>query len=93
MNTDDASPDKVNLNLADEDELAGLGLEKAEARALIEKRPFGAWGDLKRIEGFDQARINAIKSAGADLGVAAEGPLNEPGSGGSELPAGEIGRA
>ena len=93
MATDKTAPEKVNLNLADEEALSRLGLDQRQAGALIEQRPLRAWGDLKRIEGVDQALINALKSAGADLGIAAEGPLDEPGSGGSELPAGEIGRA
>lgn len=84
----------VYLNTADLEALSRLGLDEGQARAVIEARPLREWGDLKRVEGIDQDRINALKSAGADLGEPASGPIREPGSGGSaDSPAGNIGRA
>lgn len=92
----DASPDRpaVFLNTAGPEDLTRLGLGEAQARALVEARPFHEWGDLKRVEGLDQDRINALKSAGAELGEPTEGPIVEPGGGGSaDSGAGNIGRA
>ncbi|MCS6627842.1 helix-hairpin-helix domain-containing protein [Roseibacterium beibuensis] len=84
----------VYLNTADLEALARLGLDEDEARAVIAARPLREWGDLKRVEGIDQDRINALKSAGADLGGPSSGPIREPGSGGSaDSPAGNLGRA
>lgn len=87
--------DTVYLNLADRDALCRLeGIDESKAQALIEARPFHDWSDLKRVEGIDQDRINALKSAGADLGAPKSGPIGEPGSGGSGAsPGGNIGRA
>lgn len=85
----------VYLNTADLDALCRLdGVEPQIAEALIEARPFHEWGDLKRVGGVDQERINALKSAGAELGEPTSGPIGEPGSGGSaDSPAGNMGRA
>lgn len=84
----------VHLNTADLEALSRLGMGEEQARALIEARPFREWGDLKRVEGIDQDRINALKSAGADLGEPTSGPIREAGSGGSGAsPAGNLGRA
>lgn len=84
----------VYLNTADPEALLRLGLSEAQTQALMDARPIREWGDLKRIEGIDQDRINALKSAGAELGEASSGPIGEPGSGGSaESPAGNLGRA
>ena len=92
----DANSDReaVYLNTAGTEDLSRLGLGDEQARALVEARPFREWGDLKRIDGIDQDRINAMKSAGADLGEPSEGPIVEAGSGGSGAsPGGNIGRA
>lgn len=92
----DANPDRaaVYLNTAAPEDLTRLGLGEEQARALVEARPFHEWGDLKRIDGLDQDRINALKSAGAELGEPTEGPIVEAGSGGSvDSPSGNIGRA
>jgi len=92
----DAGPDRetVYLNNADQDALSRLGMSDEQARALVEARPFLEWGDLKRIDGIDQDRISALKSAGADLGGPSSGPIGEPSSGGSAAsPASDIGRA
>jgi hypothetical protein len=84
----------VYLNTADPEALSRLGLEDGQARALMDARPIREWGDLKRVEGIDQDRINALKSAGAELGEPASGPIGEPGSGGSGgSPAGNLGQA
>lgn len=84
----------VYLNTADPEALSRLGLGEAQRQALMDARPIREWGDLKRIEGIDQDRINALKSAGAELGEASSGPIGEPGSGGSaDSPAGNLGRA
>lgn len=84
----------VYLNTAELEALTGLGLSEAQARAVMEARPIREWGDLKRIEGVDQERINAIKSAGGELGQSTAGAIREPGSGGSvDSPAGNLGRA
>ncbi|MBU1385400.1 MAG: helix-hairpin-helix domain-containing protein [Alphaproteobacteria bacterium] len=87
--------DTVYLNLADGDALRRLeGIDEGTARALIEARPFHDWSDLKRVEGVDQDRINALKSAGAELGEPKSGPIGEPGSGGSGgSPGGNLGQA
>lgn len=84
----------VYLNTADLEALSRLGMGEEQARALIEARPFHEWGDLKRVEGIDQDRINALKSAGADLGEPTSGPIGEPGKGGgAPSPIDNLGRA
>ena len=94
MTNSAAEHNAVYLNTADPEALSRLGLEDAEARALMEARPIREWGDLKRVEGIDQDRINALKSAGAELGQPTSGPIGEPGSGGSGgSPAGNLGQA
>ncbi|GEM_PF-1235837 len=94
MTNTDADRTAVYLNTADLEALARLGLDEDQARGVIEARPLREWGDLKRVEGIDQDRINALKSAGADLGEPSSGPIREPGSGGSaDSPAGNLGRA
>ncbi len=94
MTDTDANRPAVYLNTADLEALSRLGLDEDQARAVIEARPLREWGDLKRVEGIDQDRINALKSAGADLGEPSNGPIREPGSGGSaDSAAGNIGRA
>lgn len=92
-NTETKRP-AVQLNTADLEALSRLGLDEDQAQAVIEARPIREWGDLKRVEGIDQERINALKSAGAALGEPSSGPIREPGSGGSaDSPAGNLGRA
>lgn len=89
-------PDRetVHLNTADPATLSQLGISDEQARALVEARPFRQWGDLKRVDGIDQDRINALKSAGAELGEPTSGPIGEPGSGGSGgSPGGNLGQA
>jgi hypothetical protein len=85
----------VYLNTADLETLSGVrSIGRARAEALIEARPFQDWSDLKRVGSFDQDAINALKSEGVQLGEAASGPINEPGSGGSaKSPSGNMGRA
>ena len=91
MTETDRNGTAVYLNTADPQELSQLGISSEQAQALIDARPLRQWGDLKRIDGIDQDQINAMKSAGAVLGEPAEGPIGEPGSGGS--PADDYGRA
>jgi hypothetical protein len=94
MPNSDSDRTAVYLNTADLEALTALGLNEDQARAVIESRPIREWGDLKRIEGLDQDQINAIKSAGGELGGTAPGAISEPGSGGSvDTPAGNLGRA
>lgn len=90
-----ATGDTVYLNTADHEALCRLdGIDSGTAKALMEARPFHQWGDLKRVDGLDQDRINTLKSAGADLGEPMSGPIGEPGSGGSGgSPGGNMGQA
>ncbi|MBO9501157.1 hypothetical protein [Brevundimonas sp. A19_0] len=81
------------LNLAPAGDLAGEEAIGDKADAIIQHRPYHDWSDLKRA-GLDQDAINRIKSAGAELGEPASGPIVEPGSGGSgATPGGNLGKA
>ncbi|MFN3524050.1 MAG: hypothetical protein ACK4YQ_17520 [Phenylobacterium sp.] len=88
-----AQSPSVYLNHADVADLQSLAAIGAKARAVAENRPYSDWSELKRA-GLDQDAINALKSQGVELGEPAEGPVGEPGSGGSAAsPAGNLGRA
>ena len=83
----------VYLNLASASDLAKVPNIGERAAAIIEKRPFRDWSDLRRA-GMDSDEINAVKSAGVELGMPGEGPIGEPGSGGSGgSPGGNLGKA
>ncbi|MBA4793304.1 MAG: hypothetical protein H2041_06525 [Phenylobacterium sp.] len=71
----------VYLNTSTEEDLRTVAGD-ARARALVEARPFLSWDDVERVDGVDAEAVNAMKSAGAQLGEAPEGPIGEPGSGG-----------
>jgi hypothetical protein len=75
--------DVLYLNLADADALAGTGLDPAAAQGLVKGRPYASWTDVERLSGLDREVLNQLRSQGAQLGVPSEGPINEPGSGGS----------
>jgi DNA uptake protein ComE-like DNA-binding protein len=85
----------IHLNLADADALvSGAGLDPAAARALIAGRPYASWTEVERLSGLGSEAVNALRSRGVELGAASEGPINEPGSGGSvDDPAGNLGHA
>ncbi|WP_340645530.1 helix-hairpin-helix domain-containing protein [Phenylobacterium sp.] len=85
---------QISLNSSTAEELRRLpGLDEANAQAIVETRPFADWSALSRAD-LDQATINGLKSSGAKLGPTGEGPIGEPGSGGSAGdPAGNLGRA
>ena len=77
------------LNLATAADLEKVDPIGDRAAAIVEKRPFHDWSDLRRA-GMDQDAITAVKSAGAP----GEGPIGEPGSGGSGgSPRGNLGQA
>lgn len=81
------------LNLATAADLEKVDPIGDRAAAIVEKRPFRDWSDLRRA-GMDQDAINAVKSAGIELGAPGEGPIGEPGSGGSGgSPRGNLGQA
>lgn len=83
----------IHLNHADVADMRSLSPIGGKAEAVAENRPYADWSDLKRA-GLDQDAINALKSEGVQLGDAGEGPIGEPGSGGSAAsPAGNLGRA
>ncbi len=59
----------VNLNTASIDELEKLaGLGRDRAQKIIDHRPFESWDDLKRIKGFHESIVNALKGTGAIIG-------------------------
>ena len=85
----------VYLNLADVDELvSNAGVDEAAARKLVAGRPYDSWTEVGRLSGLDADAVNGLRSRGIELGVPSEGPINEPGSGGSvDSPAGNLGHA
>jgi len=83
----------VYLNLASANDLKKVQAIGDRAGKIVENRPFHDWSDLRRA-GMDQDEINAVKSDGVKLGMPSEGPIREPGSGGSGgSPGGNLGRA
>lgn len=59
----------VDLNKATEEELRGLpALGPELVRALIDKRPFTSWEDVKDIAEFDGETVAALKKGGAFIG-------------------------
>lgn len=83
----------VYLNLASAADLASVERIGDRAATVIENRPYHGWSDLRRA-GMDSDDINAIKSAGVELGAPGQGPIGEAGSGGSGgSPGGNLGRA
>lgn len=85
----------IYLNQASAEDLARLPeLDDGKAQALVAARPFRSWQDVSLAEGVDQDLVNALKSAGAELGEPSAGPIGEPGSGGhGGSAAGNMGRA
>jgi competence protein ComEA len=62
VSTDD-SPEKVNINSADEATLETLpGIGPAVAKAIIAGRPFESVDDLDRVRGLGKRRIDALRS-------------------------------
>jgi DNA uptake protein ComE-like DNA-binding protein len=60
----------MNLNTASEDELAVLpDLSYTQARALIERRPFRSWDEVRLIPGFGDRIVDDLKRRGVKLGV------------------------
>ncbi|GAA0869966.1 hypothetical protein GCM10009116_18020 [Brevundimonas basaltis] len=83
----------VYLNLASAGDLASIDQIGEQAATIVEHRPFQDWSDLRRA-GLNQDEINGLKSAGIQLGAPGEGPIGEPGSGGSGgSPRGNLGQA
>jgi DNA uptake protein ComE-like DNA-binding protein len=87
--------DPIDLNTATLEELVtGAGLTEEDAEALLRGRPYGSWSDVGRLTKLDADLVNGLKSRGVKLGVPTEGPIGEPGSGGSaSSAAGNLGRA
>ena len=59
----------VEMNTASEDQLSievGLGPERTSR--ILASRPFRSWDDLRRVEGMTNAIVDALQSAGAELG-------------------------
>ena len=81
------------LNLAYKSDLEKVPAIGDHAQKILDNRPYHDWSDLRRA-GLEQDQINQLKSAGVELGAPSEGPIVEPGSGGSGgSPAGNLGRA
>jgi competence ComEA-like helix-hairpin-helix protein len=54
---------KINLNNASVDEISRLpGMDYDKAQTIVQHRPFRSWDDLKRVEGFDESKINNLKN-------------------------------
>ncbi len=88
-----SEPQTIYLNLSSASDLGTVDPIGDRAATIVEKRPFHDWSDLRRV-GMDQDEINAVKSAGVELGAPGEGPIGEPGSGGSGgSPRGNLGQA
>jgi hypothetical protein len=59
----------INLNNDSLDKISkvgGLGL--ILATRIAQNRPFRRWGDLEKIEGFDEEMVNDLRGSGAVLG-------------------------
>ncbi|MBA4806677.1 hypothetical protein [Brevundimonas sp.] len=83
----------IHLNLSPREDLEGVKAISGRASAVIANRPYQNWSDLRRA-GLSSDDIDRIKASGVGLGEAAEGPIGEPGSGGSaEKASGNLGRA
>lgn len=81
------------LNLSSREELDAVESLAGRAEAIIAQRPYHDWSDLRRA-GLSGDEIDKLKSAGVALGAPGEGPIAEPGSGGSaDSPSGNLGRA
>ncbi len=83
----------VHLNLAPQEDLEALDGVEGHATAIVDHRPYKDWSDLRRA-GLSPEAIDRIKASGAELGAPSEGPIGEPGSGGSaDSASGNLGRA
>jgi hypothetical protein len=83
----------VHLNLASQEDLEALASVGGHAAAIVDHRPFRDWSDLRRAGLFPE-EIDRIKASGVGLGAPSEGPIGEPGSGGSaDSASGNLGRA
>ena len=77
-----------------EDLVSGAGLNQDAAKALLEARPYSSWSDVERLSHLDAEQVNSLRSRGVELGGSSEGPIGEPGSGGSaDSASGNLGRA
>ncbi|MEH6663942.1 MAG: helix-hairpin-helix domain-containing protein [Brevundimonas sp.] len=95
MNTSSPSPgETLYLNSADEEALSAMdGIGPDRARKIIEARPFTRWSEVERLTGLDPDKVTALRGEGVELSPHGEGPIGEPGSGGSaDSPAGNLGR-
>ena len=58
----------VDLNTAKPDEIGSLpALNPALTQTLVANRPFEKWEDIRRLRGFDQAKIDELKKCGAEI--------------------------
>ncbi|MBI1407550.1 MAG: hypothetical protein GC145_15675 [Caulobacter sp.] len=88
--TDDRKP--LYLNQSTAEDLTRLdGVTSEIAAAIVAGRPYRSWSELERVDGLDNAKIDSLKGAVADLGEPSSGPIGEAGSGGS--PGANLGRA
>ena len=59
---------RVDINSATEEELGALtALGPDHVRALIERRPFASWEDLKVLPDFDGETIAALRKGGGHI--------------------------
>jgi DNA uptake protein ComE-like DNA-binding protein len=58
----------VDLNRATEEEIGSLPpLNPALTQTIVDNRPFKEWDDVRRLPGFDQSKIEALKKCGAQI--------------------------
>jgi DNA uptake protein ComE-like DNA-binding protein len=58
----------LDINLATKEELGALpALGPDHVRALLERRPFASWEELKDLPGFDGETIAALRKGGAHI--------------------------
>jgi hypothetical protein len=58
----------VDLNTANPDEIGSLpALDPTLTQTLVANRPFETWDDIRRLPGFDQAKIDELRKSGAEI--------------------------
>ena len=64
-----------DLNLASLAEIGALpGVDHDQARALHLWRPYGCWGEIETVPGFDAEGVVRLRAAGAQISPVATSP-------------------